>query len=425
MTDKQPIRIVTSMDKHIFHEYGKKMILSTLEHWPGELWVFYPGAKQKPNIKHKRLKLVNLSTVPGFDEFMAKTSAFPIMQGLIDGHYNYRLNAHTFSIKPFAQFAAMEGFDGLLFWLDADTFTVEDISEHWLRGLFQGQFMVYQGRPEWHCCASFTGWDARHPHNIPFWTEYAKMLMSGKFLALQEWHDSFWLDALREGMGISARNIAEDLPVGGGPANVFDIVFNGKAHHYKGKKKEGPQRYAQLIELVRKVQPEVVIEVGTWNGGRALEMAQVAPGLRYYGFDLFEQATAQTDEEEKNVKPHYTHQQVQEMLIKAGVAASLMPGNTKETMPLFRKLNKNVKADLIYIDGGHAVETIRSDYENAKQMIKPGGLIVFDDYYVDMPEEDLEKWGANKVLEREEYELLPIIDPVKGGGGTQLAVVRC
>lgn len=418
----KPIRLVTAMDRNIFTDYGKKMLESTLEHWPGELFVYYPGAKEKPAFKHERVTLINLTTVMGFKEFRDATK-FPLMSGILNGKYNYQFDAHRFAIKPFAQFHAMEGFDGLLFWLDADIYTVEDVGEDWLRALFQGNFMVYQGRPGWHSCASFSGWDSGHPHNVPFWTQYADLLMSGKFLALQEWHDSFWLDSLRDGMQISARNIAEDLPVGDGPANVFDIVFNGKAHHYKGNRKKGPQRYAQLIELVRKHQPKTVIEIGTWNGGRALEMAMVAPGMKYYGFDLFEQATSQTDEEEKNVKPHHSREQVLEILTKHNVDASLIAGNTNETLPAFARLNQTVKADLIYIDGGHAVETIRSDYENSKKLIKPGGLIVFDDYYVDM--DDLDKWGANRVLDGEDFELLPIVDPVVGGGGTQLAVVRC
>lgn len=423
----QQIRLVTSMSRDMFEDYGKRMIESTLEHWPGELWVYYKGPSEKPPIKHDRLVLKNLNQIPGFKEFSQATGFFPIMRGLVNGQHDYRLNVHTFAMKTFAQLDAVVDFDGLLFWIDADTYTVDKISEKWLRGLLDNTYMAYMGRPEWHSCASFVGWNCGHPHNVPFWHQYYDLLLSGKFLVLNEWHDSFLNDSIREGMGIAARNIAEALPVGGGPANVFDIVFNGKAHHYKGNKKKGPQRYAQLIELVRKVKPEVVVEIGTWNGGRALEMAQAAPGLKYYGFDLFEFATDITDEVEKNVKPHYSRTQVLEMLQKNGVAAALVAGNTNATLPKFVQLNPEVKADIIYIDGGHAVETIRSDFLNALKIIKPGGLIVFDDYYVDMPDEDLDKWGANRVLEEMgiPFDILPITDPVVGGGGTKLAMVRC
>lgn len=427
MTSAQPIKLVTSMSRDMYEQFGKKMIESTIKHWPGELYVYFKGSENKPPKKYPGVTYKNLNTVPGFREFDQATSFFHVMRGQINNQYEYRTNVHTFAMKTFAQMDAAVDFDGLLFWIDADTFTVEDVSENWLRGIMADTYMAYMGRREWHSCASFVGWNCNHQHNVPFWSQYADLLMSGRFLLLEEWHDSFLNDVIREGMQIAAKDLADGLPLRKGPVNVFDAVFAGKAHHYKGNKKKGPQRYAQLIELVRQLQPEVVVEIGTWNGNRAVEMAQAAPAMRYYGFDLFEEATPQTDEEEKNVKPHFDRWQVQEALIKSGVAASLVPGNTKESLPKFIALNPELKADLIYIDGGHAVETIRSDFENAKKMVKPGGVIVFDDYYVDMPEEDLDKWGANRVLEEDGclYERLPIVDPVVGGGGTQLAVVRC
>jgi predicted O-methyltransferase YrrM len=38
------------------------------------------------------------------------------------------------------------------------------------------------------------------------------------------------------------------------------------------------------------------------------------------------------------------------------------------------------KMDLVFIDGGHDYETVRSDSENAFKIIKKGGVIVWDDY---------------------------------------------
>lgn len=428
MNEHAPIRIVTSMDDAMYRDYGKAMVESTLEHWPGDLYLYYVGVKNKPQgiKKHPRLHLVNLNGVPGFPQFRNATAGFPIFAGRVHDQYDYRLNAHTFGIKPFAQMDCATDYDGLLFWLDADTRTVAPVTEEWLRGLFSGELMVYQGRPSWHSCASFVGWDCSHKQNSYFWLNYVDMLASGRFMLLPEWHDSFWLDALRDGLGLEATNIAPDN-IGDGPVNVFDIVFSGRAYHYKGNKKKGPQRYAQLIDLIRQTRPAIVAEIGTWNGGRALEMAQAAPGLKYYGFDLFECASDATDAEEKNVKPHHRMDSVLDMLLKQGVDATLIQGNTRETLPQFIAYNPHIKADIVYIDGGHAVETIRSDYEHAKQMLAPGGAIIFDDYYSDMPEEELDRWGANRIVDElpsGDVLILPIIDPVKGGGGTQLAVVR-
>ena len=62
-------------------------------------------------------------------------------------------------------------------------------------------------------------------------------------------------------------------------------------------------RYFKLLELVREVQPKHIVEIGTWNGKRATEMMAVSNAY-YTGFDLFEEATDESDVEEMNVKPH-------------------------------------------------------------------------------------------------------------------------
>lgn len=423
------IRVVTSFDEEGYGLYGKKMLRTLLKHTDVDEVIAYYGGdpEKKPTFSNKRLTIKDLYEVPGCSAFLQATNTFPIFQGILNGKRDYRLDVFRFSRKMFAQMDAATDFDGLLVWLDADTQFTDRIERCFFEEKVGDSVMAYMGRPNWHLCASFIVWNCAHPSAPFFWQNYADLLMSGKFMLLPEWHDSYLLETLATTPELPTINMAAGLTDDQGPVNIFDIVFKGKAHHYKGNKKHGPQRYAQLIELVRKLQPERVMEIGTWNGKRALEMHQAAPGLIYYGFDLFEGATAQTDEEEKNVKPHHKIEDVAKMLQDKGVKAYLVSGNTNESIAAFRagEAYKGEKMDLIYIDGGHAVETIRSDFKHAKEMIKPGGLIVFDDFYTDMSDEELEKWGANKVLESEEFELMPIIDPVQGGGGTQLALVRC
>ena len=54
--------------------------------------------------------------------------------------------------------------------------------------------------------------------------------------------------------------------------------------------------------------------------------------------------------------------------------------------------------------------------------VKKSKVIVFYDYYTDGP--DTSKVGCNQVVDALEFELLPIKDPVSGGGFTQLVVIR-
>lgn len=182
-------------------------------------------------------------------------------------------------------------------------------------------------------------------------------------------------------------------------------------------------RYDELLKLCWGIMPDRIIEIGTWNGDRAIQMCQC--GASYVGFDLFEEATGETDEEEKNVKAHFTLAEVQKKLSDAGVRQSLIRGNTRGTLPGYMDSPlwpAEGPFDFAFIDGGHSLETIQSDWEHVKQMMAPGGVVVFDDYYEDFEETD--KWGCNQLVQSlPTYMLLDSIDPVQGGGGVRLAVV--
>lgn len=173
-------------------------------------------------------------------------------------------------------------------------------------------------------------------------------------------------------------------------------------------------RYVQLLEAVMDLQPRAILEIGTWNGERALQMLTFSPGAKYYGFDLFEDATDQTDETEKNVKPHCRVSQVMARL--KGFNAQLFKGNTRDTLKDF-----NEPIDFAWIDGGHSVETIRSDWDNVRRVLKPGGAVFFDDYYSGGI--DTELYGCNKVVEEWPHVILPAKDPVIPSGFVQMVRV--
>jgi predicted O-methyltransferase YrrM len=173
------------------------------------------------------------------------------------------------------------------------------------------------------------------------------------------------------------------------------------------------------------VKPKRLLEVGTWNGDRALQFAKLSPGMEYVGFDLFETASDETDKIEKNVKKHFSRDEVSKKLGNGGLPNRLYRGDSKEQLRLYVEEYGPGSADFIYIDGGHSVETIKADLEASLVAIKKGGVIVMDDYYTDMPKEELERFGAQAVLDGIEHLVIPTKDPVAGGGFTQLAVITC
>ena len=100
-------------------------------------------------------------------------------------------------------------------------------------------------------------------------------------------------------------------------------------------------RYNQLYKVIKFNKPETIVEVGTYDGERALQLIQWAlkykPYVKYYGFDLFEDATTENDEKEFNGKR--SHPNGEEVAAKLQAAKDtglnfdfeLRKGNTNET----------------------------------------------------------------------------------------------
>lgn len=199
-----------------------------------------------------------------------------------------------------------------------------------------------------------------------------------------------------------------------------------------GKKFE-LMRYKDLIEEIKAAEPKLIMEIGTWNGITALEMLKNAPEAKYIGFDLFEEATKETDEQEYNVKAHFSINEVADAMWEKQRDFILVKGNTRETLPAFcdnyleyavmrgvTNLEEFKKPDFVFIDGGHSVETIQSDWDFVRQFAAEGATVIFDDYYT--PE--IDGMGCNSVVAKlDDHELLKTVDGTKMGNGVRLAKV--
>lgn len=188
------------------------------------------------------------------------------------------------------------------------------------------------------------------------------------------------------------------------------------------------KRYAQILSVIDEVKPQIIFEVGTWNGKRAIDMVERALmhtlSVHYVGFDLFQESTYETDQREFNVKKTLHTQEIDRSFnrfqSKVGgkrFTYELVKGDTRETM----KAWDGSIADLVWLDGGHSIETIDNDY----RALHRSKEILFDDYYT--PDEsgdcpDIEKYGCNKIVCELPHKILPVIDRIPGLG--QIQIVR-
>lgn len=141
-------------------------------------------------------------------------------------------------------------------------------------------------------------------------------------------------------------------------------------------------RYQEIYTLIREVKPKTILEIGTWDGMQAVKMITEAKKYNqevfYYGFDLFEDISAEVRKKEAHVKRSVTHQAVDAAIKATGASYQLIRGNTLETLPVFATPKI---LDFVYIDGGHSIETIKSDWDNVERLMSPNTVVLFDDYY--------------------------------------------
>ncbi|MBA3317315.1 MAG: class I SAM-dependent methyltransferase [Gemmatimonadales bacterium] len=141
-----------------------------------------------------------------------------------------------------------------------------------------------------------------------------------------------------------------------------------------------PKRYVNLFRTIYERRCRSIVEIGTWNGVHAEEMIRTAAAhsdirsVRYSGFDLFEDLT---DEQSSSNSPSAPH--LSSGSRAAGANRRLIRGNTRDTLPRATEILRN--ADLVFIDGGHSIETIAADWMAIRDVMGPATTVVFDDYY--------------------------------------------
>jgi predicted O-methyltransferase YrrM len=180
-----------------------------------------------------------------------------------------------------------------------------------------------------------------------------------------------------------------------------------------------PRRYRQLLHTAESIRARCILEIGVFDGVRAKEMIEAASlhaeprDITYHGFDLFEMIDPEIIAKELSKQP-LTKSQVQARIASTRANVSLHQGWTQDTLPEFFAGNPDLQADLIFLDGGHAVETIRSDWENCAPHLARGGTAILDDYYVDCPHLT-DRFGCNQLLETLDknawqWRVLPLVD---------------
>jgi hypothetical protein len=455
---------VTAFNKEHFDVYAKKMLQSVVDNWSQDdfkLIVYYDGYGCQPYDKPDApeadfIEYRNLDLMKAHNDFIERNKD---KNGrFAEAPYNYRMDAIRFCHKVYAYTdLAYELIDqeykGWMVWLDADTITTKKFTaEDAAKILPDEADVVHLGRIDIdYSETGFVGWNMGMHNAASMLVDIRGAYDTDEIFGYREWTDSFIFERLLniyKAHGTHTHNLSEGVR---GLAVFENSVLKDYFIHNKGNLKfdtskldtvakdvKGPKRYKQLADMVRHYSEGLnsfsIVETGTWNGGRAIEMALAAfenvDAVHYRGFDLFEDATDETDKIELNIKQHNTYVAINDRLRQFSnkmkenskvFTFTLYKGDTKKTM----EAHQFNDVDLAYIDGGHSYDTVSSDYKHLSNV----PVVVFDDYYnyqeedKEVPEEHAGIIKTFKEAKDKNKYILPSQDMTAFGSNVHLAVL--
>lgn len=157
-----------------------------------------------------------------------------------------------------------------------------------------------------------------------------------------------------------------------------------------------PDELAEFLAVLDAARPRVVVEIGCDAGGTLWAWQQLLSTPRVIGISLplgpFATARAlDTTAEVLTVDSHHP----------STVAA------------LWEMLGRR-HTDVLFIDGDHSYQGVRSDWEMYAPLVRPGGIVAFHDICPHPAEPDVEMWKLWAEIPGPKHEI--ITDPTTWGG---------
>lgn len=382
-------KIVTTLGPGGWETYGRRFVESFIKFWPSEM---------RLEVWHHDVT----GDFPAYDRVtfhpLEKTASFQKLKAKLgtqakDGpslQYCFKAVALASAVTPDLDWIAF---------IDADTETMRHVDSQLLDQLFDDNVhLTYLYRRS--VAESEGSWFAFNVATVKgasLLADYWGLYDSFEAFHFKKAHDNAILDrlvVLHKAHGL----LVKDLSPGALGLDAFhQSPLGAYMIHYKGPDKQtianpalgAPARYETLCELltasIKATGKANIVEVGTWNGSRAIQMAETAfaagaTQVSYVGFDTFEDGNDRTHE--GHTKPHANSWLVgnrlnnySRMMSRKGLTFdyTLLKGNTLETLPRAGEVVK--EATFAYIDGGHSYETTRSDYDALAHV----PFVVFDD----------------------------------------------
>ena len=152
-----------------------------------------------------------------------------------------------------------------------------------------------------------------------------------------------------------------------------------------------------FLQEVLKKKPKYFLEIGVFHGVTARNVCELlyqihGNDFKYIGLDLFCESNENKDEVIPNIKFSnplkniyfkyikrqipYSIEAVKELLNKFKKNVHLIKGNSNKVL---QEIDMS-KVDFVFLDGGHAYDTVKNDLNCCLEVINSNGTVLCDDY---------------------------------------------
>jgi len=260
------ISVVTTFHEEGLKKYGQRMIDTFVQNWPQDITLHIYPEKCNPRISdHSRVTLKRLEEVSELMAFKERWKDVPKANGDVtddpirsrrkDAGKGFKWHAVRFAHKVYAIFDCARTTDSdVLFWMDADTvchspITFDTVSEF----CPLTQDIGYLGREGKYTECGLYSLNLRSVRTLGFLKEFQRVYdeaENGIFL-LDEWHDSFVFDAVKDKMPFLQLNNWSRGIIKGEGHPLINSKWGAYLDHLKGDRKDVGRSLPKDLKVLR------------------------------------------------------------------------------------------------------------------------------------------------------------------------------
>jgi hypothetical protein len=251
-TKMTKIAVVTTFHEEGLKKYGQRMIDTFIQNWPKEITLHIYPEKCNPRISdHSRVTLTDLDSVAELTAFKEKWKNIPKANGDVtddpvrnkrkDAGKGFKWNAVRFAHKVYAIFDCARTTDAdILIWMDADNVCHSPISLEQVEKFCNSSFdLGFLGREGKYTECGLYSMNLRSTRTLGFLQEFQRMYDDAEngIFKLDEWHDSFVFDDVKDRMPILKLNNWSKGIVKGEGHPLINSEWGAYLDHLKGDRK--------------------------------------------------------------------------------------------------------------------------------------------------------------------------------------------